>query len=87
VYGSRRIADALVIKVRYPKHYKVTTDSNHNDAISPNKLDRQLTVKAPNKVWTSDVTYVWTLEGWIFGVETPNLDCNIIRIVVANMRV
>ncbi|MEO1882638.1 MAG: DDE-type integrase/transposase/recombinase [Methyloprofundus sp.] len=44
----------------------MTTDSDHNDEISPNKLDRQLTVKAPNKVWTSDVTYVWTLEGWLY---------------------
>jgi transposase InsO family protein len=20
----------------------------------------------PNKVWTSDITYVWTLEGWLY---------------------
>jgi len=54
------------IEVRYPKRFKVTTDSNHNDAISPNLLNRQFDVAAPNKVWTTDITYVWTLEGWLY---------------------
>ncbi len=43
--------------------YKVTTDS---EAISPNKLDRQFAVAEPDKVWTTEVTYVWTLEGWLY---------------------
>ena len=49
-YGSRR--------------FKVTTDSHHGESISPNLLDRQFDVAAPNTVWTTDITYVWTLEGW-----------------------
>ena len=44
----------------------MTTDSNHNEAISPNSLDRQFEAKAPNQVWTTDITYVWTLEGWLY---------------------
>ena len=56
----------LGLKVRYPKKFKVTTDSNHNDATSPNKLNRQFTVELPNKAWATDITYVWTLEGWIY---------------------
>ncbi len=44
----------------------MTTDSDHNEAISPNKLARQFTVAEPNKVWTTDITYVWTLEGWLY---------------------
>jgi hypothetical protein len=47
----------LGLKVRYPKKFKVTTDSDHNDAISANKLDRQFTLKASNKAWTTDITY------------------------------
>jgi len=65
-YKVRRLMAELGLKVRYPKKFKVTTDSDHNDAISPNKLDRQFTVEAPNKVWTTDITYVWALEGWIY---------------------
>ncbi|WP_299371750.1 IS3 family transposase [uncultured Kiloniella sp.] len=28
--------------------------------------DRQFDVVAPNQVWTTDITYVWTLEGWLY---------------------
>ena len=50
----------LGLKPRYPKRFKVTTDSHHNEAIAPNILDRNFDVVAPNKVWTTDITYVWT---------------------------
>ncbi len=53
-------------EVRYSKRYRVTTDSDHNKAISPNTLDRQFAVAAPNQIWTTDVTSVWTLEGWLY---------------------
>jgi transposase InsO family protein len=65
-YKVRRLMAQLGLEVRYPKRFKVTTDSNHNDAISPNLLNRQFDVAAPNKVWTTDITYVWTLEGWLY---------------------
>jgi putative transposase len=56
----------LGLKARYPKRFKVTTDSTHNEAISPNSLGRQFEAKAPNQVWTTDITYIWTLEGWLY---------------------
>ncbi|MBD9354509.1 DDE-type integrase/transposase/recombinase [Methylomonas albis] len=52
----------LKLKVRYPKRFKVTTDSNHSEAISPNRLDRQFQGAEPNQVWTTDITYLWTLQ-------------------------
>ena len=65
-YKARGLMARLGLEVRYPKRFKVTTDSDHFDAISPNKLDRQFAVTEPNKVWTTDITYVWTLEGWLY---------------------
>ena len=56
----------LALKPRYPKRFKVTTDSNHNEAIAPNTLKRQFDVAQPNKVWATHITYVWTLEGWLY---------------------
>jgi transposase InsO family protein len=56
----------LGLKARYPKRFRVTTDSNHNQAISSNSLARQFDVVVPNQVWTTDITYVWTLEGWLY---------------------
>ncbi|WP_229427645.1 IS3 family transposase [Methylomonas fluvii] len=65
-FKTRRIMRDLKLKVRYPKRFKVTTDSNHSEAISPNRLDRQFKVAQPNQVWTTDITYVWTLQGWLY---------------------
>jgi putative transposase len=41
-------------------------DSDHHEAISPNHLNRQFDVTEPNQVWTTDITSVWPLEGWLY---------------------
>lgn len=53
-YKARRVMAELDLKPRYPKRFKATTDSNHNDAIAPNLLDRKFNVAKPNQVWTTD---------------------------------
>ena len=54
-YKAKQLMKKLGLKPRYPKRFKVTTDSNHNDAISPNLLNRKFDVTVPNKVWTTDI--------------------------------
>jgi transposase InsO family protein len=54
------------LKARTPRRYKVTTDSRHSFHIAPNVLNRQFDVQVPNQVWTADISYVWTLEGWLY---------------------
>jgi len=39
-YKTRQVMLQLKLKVRYPKRYQSTTDSNHNEAIFPNHPDR-----------------------------------------------
>jgi len=56
-YQVRHLMAWLGLKARYPKRFKVTTNSNHNEAISANSLDRKFDVIAPNQVWTTDITY------------------------------
>ena len=34
--------------------------------MAPNLVARNFTVTAPNKVWTGDITYSWTEEGWLY---------------------
>ena len=48
------------------ERYVVTTDSNHDYHIYPNLLNREFQVDKPNKVWVTDITYIWTLEGWVY---------------------
>lgn len=44
----------------------VTTDSNHSYPIYPNLVNRQFRVAEPNKIWVADITYIRTLEGWLY---------------------
>lgn len=54
------------IQARKKRSYKVTTQSNHSHPIAPNKLAQQFQVSQPNKVWSSDITYIATAEGWLY---------------------
>ncbi len=54
------------IQARRKKRFRRTTDSRHAGPIAPNVLARQFEVKAANAVWVTDVTCVWTAEGWLF---------------------
>lgn len=65
-YRVRSLMRRLGLKAKTPRRYRVTTDSNHKHPVAPNRLDRQFEVDTPNRVWTTDITYVWTLEGWLF---------------------
>jgi putative transposase len=48
------------------RKYKATTDSNHSLPVAPNLLERRFDVDRPNAVWVSDITYLWTRQGWMF---------------------
>ncbi len=65
-YKVRSLMKKLDLKARTPKRYKVTTDSKHSYKVAPNILDRKFSVDKPNSVWTTDLTYIWTLEGWTY---------------------
>lgn len=36
------------------------------DVVTPNHLNQQFDVGAPNQVWVTDITYIRTLEGWLY---------------------
>ena len=52
------------IQARGKRKFVVTTDSKHHLPIVPNLLQRHFTTGAPNQVWTGDITYIQTDEGW-----------------------
>jgi putative transposase len=43
-----------------------STDSKHDLPIAPNLLERRFAMSAPNQAWVSDITYIWTDEGWLY---------------------
>jgi putative transposase len=65
-YKVRRIMRQMGLKAKTPRRFKLTTDSRHSFPVAPNVLNRNFDVDAPNKVWTADISYVWTFEGWLY---------------------
>jgi putative transposase len=63
----QRLMQQHGIRARGKRRFRVTTtDSRHQLAIAPNRLNRNFTVSAPNQVWAGDITYIQTEEGWLF---------------------
>jgi len=54
------------IRAKQKRKFKATTDSKHSLSIAPNVADRNFEVGAANKLWCSDITYIWTTEGWLY---------------------
>lgn len=62
-----RIMKSHRIKSVVHKRFKVqTTDSNHNYSIAENLLNRNFTPERTGVAWVSDITYIKTLEGWLY---------------------
>ena len=43
-----------------------TTDSRHTQPVAPNLLERDFSPGQPNSTWATDMTYVWTRQGWLY---------------------
>jgi len=61
-----RLMRAAGLRARARRRFRSTTDSQHAMAIKGNLLARRFAVSAPNRSWVSDITYIWTLEGWLY---------------------
>jgi putative transposase len=53
-------------RAKAAKKYKATTNSNHRLPVSPNLLQQNFEATKANEKWVSDITYVWTEEGWLY---------------------
>ncbi len=53
-------------RARAAKKFKATTNSSHQLPVAPNLLQQNFLAHQPNEKWVSDITYVWTEEGWLY---------------------
>jgi len=65
-YRVRRLMRLAGLSVRRKRRYKITTRSNHRYPVSPNLVERNFRADKPTIVWVSDITYIKTLEGWLY---------------------
>lgn len=65
-YRVRKLMARLKLVVKCKPRHTNTTDSNHQQPVAENVLDRQFRPATANQVWTTDITYIWTLQGWVY---------------------
>ena len=83
---------AMGLRAKAGRKFNVTTDSAHQHPMAPNLLEQNFScnpapestshANAPDQVWLSDITYLWTREGWSYVCVCAALDLFTRRIVV-----
>ena len=63
----------LGVAAKTRRKFRCTTDSNHDHPIAENVVDREFEPEAPNQVWTADITYIPTREGWLYLAAVEDL--------------
>jgi putative transposase len=69
VVGRKRVARLMReqgLQGVTPRRFRRTTDSDHDHAIAKNLINRDFTANKPNQKWVTDITYIWTAEGWLY---------------------
>ena len=54
------------IRAKTARKFRNTTDSNHALPVADNLLSREFAAQGPNERWVTDITYIWTREGWLY---------------------
>jgi putative transposase len=68
-YDRKTVAASMQrqnLRARAARKYKATTNSKHNLPVAPNLLAQDFSAGAPNQKRVSDITYLWTDEGWLY---------------------
>ena len=66
--GNRvaRLMSLYHIRAKQTGRYKVTTKRHKSRPVAPNVLKRDFAASCPDQKWLSDITYIPTLEGWLY---------------------
>jgi transposase InsO family protein len=67
--GRKRVARLMREKKlagRTRRRFRTTTDSKHDFPIARNVLARDFRASAPDRAWVTDITFLWTAQGWLY---------------------
>ncbi len=67
--GRHRVAKIMRLnkwRAKAAKKFKATTNSNHHLPVAANLLQQNFTAARPNEKYVTDITYIWTEEGWLY---------------------
>jgi putative transposase len=65
-YRARSLMKKAGVSVKRRKKFTKTTDSKHNLPVAPNLLERNFQPDRPDAIWCSDISYLWTTQGWLY---------------------
>lgn len=63
---AKTLMNLAGVAAKQKRKFKVTTDSKHDLPVAPNLLNRGFEVQEPDRAYVSDITYIWTQEGWLY---------------------
>lgn len=69
MHSRKRIARLMRINriaAKTKRRFKATTYSGHKLPVAPNLLTKPFGAMGTDRIWVSDITYVWTDEGWLY---------------------
>ena len=67
--GKNRIArlmKELGLRVKTRRKFVVTTNADHKRPVAPNLVKQCFEAGLPDQLWTGDITYIQTVEGWLY---------------------
>mgnify|MGYP003934533507 CR=1 FL=1 len=67
--GQNRVARLMRsngIAAKTKRKFRITTVSRHNRPVAQDLVNRRFEADKPNRLWSSDITYIWTKEGWLY---------------------
>jgi len=67
--GRHRVARIMAkegVVAKVGRRFRVTTRAREGAVVAPDLLKRKFTAERPHQVWVSDITYIWTIEGWLY---------------------
>jgi putative transposase len=67
--GKNRVARLMNsngIKAKTKRRFKATKKFKHDFLVADNLLQQRFSAEVANEVWVSDITFIWTREGWLY---------------------
>ena len=61
-----RLMRELGLRVKTRRRFVVTTNADHKRPVAPNLVAQKFEADAPDRLWTGDITYIPTAEGWLY---------------------
>lgn len=67
--GKNRVARIMSkngIKSTIRRKWKPKKDSTHNYPLAKDLVNQDFNASKANELWSADITYIWTEEGWLY---------------------